>query len=324
MKRIHLAASMFTVMLLLKPLAPAAGNPASAAGSAAIPDLAPAAGSAAIPDPAPAAGSAALPNLAPAAGSLAIPDNAPRSAHATYLGFDRNDYPGDENLPVLRQTFAYTGYWLSNPPASKVNTWSGKRETVLRAGFGFLRLFNGRAYAQLKSSSNPGAADGASAARAAHAEGFHKGSVIFLDQEEGGRMLTEQKQYVLAWAAAVRQAGYRPGVYCSGIEIPERAGGSISTARDLHDSAPDLTFWVANDSCPPSPGCAFPHTSPPPESSGADFAYVWQFAQSPIRPQFAAACTHRYNPDGNCYSPGPKLHLDVNSSRSPDPSHGRN
>jgi len=245
-----------------------------------------------------------------------------------YLGFDRNDYPGDENLPALRKTFAFTGYWLNNPPGANANSWRGKREMVQRAGFGFLLLFNGRAYAQLKSAPNPGAADGVAAAIAAKAEGFRKGSVIFLDQEEGGRMLNEQKQYVFAWADAVMQAGYRPGIYCSGIEIPEEAGGFISTARDLHDSpgGRELVFWVANDACPPSPGCALPGV-PPPERSGAPFAEVWQFAQSPLRRQIAAACAQSYNPDGNCYPPGngvePKLHLDVNSARTADPSHAR-
>ena len=43
----------------------------------------------------------------------------------TYLGFDRNDYPGDANLKSLRQTFSYTGYWLNNPPGEKTNTWAG-------------------------------------------------------------------------------------------------------------------------------------------------------------------------------------------------------
>jgi hypothetical protein len=38
--------------------------------------------------------------------------------NSTYLGFDRNDYPGDANLHVLRQTFSFTGYWLNNPPWS--------------------------------------------------------------------------------------------------------------------------------------------------------------------------------------------------------------
>jgi hypothetical protein len=37
----------------------------------------------------------------------------------SYLGFDRNTYPGDANLKALHQTFAYTGYWLNNPPGEK-------------------------------------------------------------------------------------------------------------------------------------------------------------------------------------------------------------
>jgi hypothetical protein len=260
---------------------------------------------------------------------------------AVYLGFDRNDYPGDENLPALRRTFSFTSYWLNNPPGERANSWHGKREIIERAGFGFLLLYNGRAYAELKGAANPGASDGAAAARAAKSEGFHRDSVIFLDQEEGGRMLDEQKQYVFAWAGAVERAGYRPGVYCSGIEVAELAGGAISTARDLHDSMYDpahdlahdvaqgheLVFWVANDACPPSPGCAFPKQPPPPESSGVQFAEVWQFAQSPRRGQFAAACSQSYNADGNCYPPGVgaklKMRLDVNSSRFADPSHGR-
>jgi hypothetical protein len=248
---------------------------------------------------------------------------------ATYLGFDRNDYPGDENLQALRKTFAFTGYWLSTPPGENENTWHGKREVVQRAGFGFLLLFNGRAYADLKSGPNPGAADGAAAVRAAKSEGFRNGSVIFLDQEEGGRMLDEQKQYVFAWADAVKQGGFRPGIYCSGIEVAEQEGGAITTARDLHDSAQgrELVFWVANDAVPPSPGCAFPKPPPPPEASGAPFAGVWQFAQSPVRKQFAAAGAQSYDADGNCYPPGAsaelKLHLDVNSARTADPSHTR-
>ena len=72
------------------------------------------------------------------------------AAHAGYLGFDRNDYPGDSNLKILRQTFAYSGYWLNNPPGAKTNSWTGKRKTLQAAGFGFLVLFNGRTYAEIK------------------------------------------------------------------------------------------------------------------------------------------------------------------------------
>src|SRR5579872_1829710 len=75
-------------------------------------------------------------------------------AGETYLGFDRNTYPGDANLKALHQTFSYTGYWLNNPPGEKTNTWTGHRAAVESAGFGFLVLFNGRLYAELKSSGN--------------------------------------------------------------------------------------------------------------------------------------------------------------------------
>jgi hypothetical protein len=248
---------------------------------------------------------------------------------AAYLGFDRNDYPGDGNLAALHKIFAFTGYWLNNPPGESTNSWHGKRATIERAGFGFLLLFNGRAYAELKSMANPGASDGTAAAQAAEAEGFRRGSVIFLDQEEGGRMFDVQKQYVFAWADAVKQAGFSPGIYCSGIEVTEPDGSLVSTARDLHDftEGRELVFWVANDACPPSPGCAFPKVPPPPETSGAPFAEVWQFAQSPLRSQITAACVASYNADHNCYAPGTrsgqKLHLDVNVAPTPDPSRAR-
>ena len=76
------------------------------------------------------------------------------SAQQAYLGFDRNDYPGDATLKTLRQTFSYTGYWLNNPPGATSNSWAGHRAAVESAGFGFLVLFNGRLYAQLKTVAN--------------------------------------------------------------------------------------------------------------------------------------------------------------------------
>jgi len=31
------------------------------------------------------------------------------NVQTSFLGFDRNDYPGDENLALLHQRFAFTG-----------------------------------------------------------------------------------------------------------------------------------------------------------------------------------------------------------------------
>jgi hypothetical protein len=84
-------------------------------------------------------------------------------APAAYLGFDRNDYPGDDNMKLLRRTFSFTGYWLNNPPGATSNTWTGKRHTVEAMGFGFLVVFNGRTYKEIMASGDAtklGEADG--------------------------------------------------------------------------------------------------------------------------------------------------------------------
>lgn len=260
-----------------------------------------------------------------------------------YLGFDRNRYPGDAALPALRKDFSYASYWLNPPPGEAANTWSGKRAILERNGFGFLILFNGRldkdllaAQQQGQSPAALGAADGNAAASAATREGFPKHVVIFLDQEEGGRLLPEQDLYLFAWIDAVRAAGFRPGVYCSGIATPN----SISTAEDIAGQAaargnvqgsspkdksaerPALALWVANDQCPPAPGCSL---TPPPVSAAstpatAPFTRVWQYAQSPRRPQFSAACPANPSADNNCYAPHTKIFLDLDTATTPNPS----
>jgi hypothetical protein len=247
-------------------------------------------------------------------------------AQTTYLGFDRNDYPGDANLKKLHQTFAYTGYWLNNPPEASSNTWRGHRAAAEKAGFGFLVLFNGRLYAQLKSEPNAarlGRLDAKAATESARRESFPANTVIFLDQEQGGRMLPEQKAYIYAWVDGVTAAGFRAGIYCSGI--PNNDDGNVVTAEDIQRSAGsrEIVYWAINDACPPSPGCSTMPTPPNPADSGVKFAEIWQFAQSPRRKDVAAHCTN-YARDGNCYAPGlPQVYVDLNAAISADPSHGR-
>jgi len=261
-----------------------------------------------------------------------------------YVGFDRNDYPGDSSLPALRKNFRYTSYWLNNPPGEKQNSWTGKRSLLKQQGFGFLVLFNARLDAELKGKAAAalGAMDGKSAVTEAATEGFRSNIVIFLDQEEGGRLLPEQIAYILAWVDAVRGGGDRAGVYCSGIKVPDR-GSTISTAQDMvaqekartrvaghaagaGGSLLKLYLWVANDQCPPSPGCTQTDRSPSDgfSASGPDRAIVWQYAQSPRRKQFSAGCPKNNDSDGNCYAPGlphsASTFLDLNVANSPDPS----
>lgn len=254
-------------------------------------------------------------------------------SHRTYLGMDRNDYPGNAEMKTLRKTFAFTGYWLNGPPGESRNTWHGNRRVLEAMDYGFLLLFNGREYAQLKASGDAarvGASDAARAARAAREDGFPKGVIIFLDQEQGGRMLPEQRAYIHAWVDGVVRAGYRAGIYCSGIPFRESDNVSVVTANDIRDHAGgrQVTFFVSNDQCGPSPGCVFPKPPPVPAASGVSFAEAWQYAQSPRRPGVTSACRQTYAPDGNCYPPGVSppssgISIDVDTAGSADPSHGR-
>jgi hypothetical protein len=257
---------------------------------------------------------------------------AAQNPESAYLGFDRNEYPGDAYLPALKQSFSFAGYWLNAAPGTKSNGWVGKRAMLRDNGFGFLVLFNGRISAELKRAADPAAlaaADARNAIEIAKREGFSPGTVIFLDQEEGGRLLLEQQKYLLAWVDEIISAGFRAGVYCSGIPVKESHGQSITTANDIHDHAGGrkIVYFVYNDVCPPSPGCASSKLPPPASASGIEFADAWQFAQSPRRKDFSRACPANYNRDGNCYAPlgngEGKIYLDLDSATSPDPSNGR-
>jgi Domain of unknown function (DUF1906) len=251
------------------------------------------------------------------------------SAPGSYLGFDRNNFPGAAALPALRKTFSFTGYWLNTPPSARSNTWTGKRRILRQYGFGFQVLFNGRRYGELQDGDpqSLGKSDARTAVAAVRREGFPYGTIIFIDQEEGGRLLAAQKAYIFAWAAAVNASGYRAGIYCSAMPATEQSGAQVVTAKDLYDNGGryQLTFWVYNTASPPSPGCTFPHTHVPPSASGIPFASVWQFGQSPRPKDFAGQ--RGYAPDGQCYAPGlprsQRIYIDVDSADSPDPSNGR-
>jgi hypothetical protein len=187
-------------------------------------------------------------------------------------------------------------------------------------------LFNGKTYAQLKGkeAEELGAADGEAAVAAARHEGFPAQTIIFLDQEEGGRLLDAQKAYLFAWIDAVNAGGYQTGVYCSGIAAREDSGETVVTADDIRKNAGDrkISYFVANDRCPPSPGCEFTKI-PALKDSGTDFAAIWQFVQSPRREEFTATCAQTYNADGNCYAPAMHVHIDAEVAAESDPSHGR-
>src|SRR5579875_2379062 len=251
-----------------------------------------------------------------------------------WRGFDRNDYPGDEAMAGLRKTFAFTGYWLTNPPGENANSWVGKRAVLREQGWGFLVLANGRLDAEILKAQKAGRAaaalgkqDAAVAVANAGREGFPPNTIVFLDQEEGGRMLAEQAAYLLGWTEAVAASGFRPGVYASGQQVEDGPGAKIDTIEDVRARVKaghlhEVAIFDALDRCPPAPGCTM---QPKPLSATPDPGIIaWQYAQSPRRPEVTKSCGSTYAADGNCYPPGvPGIYLDMDVAGSPDPSGGR-
>ena len=258
---------------------------------------------------------------------------APRSG-APFVGFDRNDYPGDDTMSSMHSVFSFTGYWLTNPPGESANTWTGKRELLGSQGWGFLVLANGRLDAEIlkakKQATTPaalGKSDAANAIAAAKREGFPAQTIVFLDQEEGGRLLEEQAAYLLAWTEAVAASNYRAGVYASGQRVQDDPGVWIDTIEDIRARVKkgglhEVAIFNALDQCPPSPGCTI-HSKPLSVAPDLNLT-AWQYSQSPRRPEITQSCVATYAADGNCYAPGfPQVFLDMDAADSADPSHGR-
>ena len=260
--------------------------------------------------------------------------SSPISASAQSVGFDRNDYPGDDTMAAMRKDFAFTGYWLTTPPGDDTNTWTGKRELLKQQGWGFLVLANGKLEAEIlktkKAGTSPtdlGRKDAAGAVAAAKSEQFPAHTIIFLDQEEGGRLTDVQAAYLLAWTEAVATSDFRPGVYASGQRVQDDPGVWIDTVQDIRERIKkgglhEVAIFDAQDECPPAPGCTL--QAKPLSEAGEPDLVAWQYSQSPRRPSITKSCAKTYAADGNCYAPGfSKVFLDMNVANSPDPSHGR-
>jgi hypothetical protein len=270
--------------------------------------------------------------MKPELGTMADPPIG--TVNGVFRGFDRNTYPGDAAMATLHNSFAFTGYWLTNPPGAHSNGWQGKRALLKQQGWGFLVLANGRLDAEIlraqKRGTSPAAlarADAAIAVAAARREGFPPHTILFLDQEEGGRLLDEQLAYLLSWTEAVAAGEFLPGVYASGQPVPDGPGHTITTidnirqqvaAKHLHS----IAMFDAQDACPPAPGCTL--SAKPLAASGEPDLTAWQYSQTPRRRAITQSCSATYAADGNCYAPGSvTLFLDMDAAASADPSHGR-
>jgi hypothetical protein len=259
----------------------------------------------------------------PGAGpGTAAPAAAPVAARG-FPGFDTALYPGDDAMRTWRTASPYrwVGYYLP-APCHRDASWSGKRATLEAMGWGTAVIYVGqqawegvpdREPADSAAASRPiicsrtlltdstGRRDADDAIARASADGFPRGSVIFLDIEPVSTVSDALRSYYRAWTRRVAQDGrYRPGLYAhrrnSADILGDMRGVLVDAGAQVASSPFDIPLWLA------APSSEFSLVQAPGES-GAGAVSIWQG-----RLTFDEAWA------------GVKLRIDANVADSPSPS----
>ena len=218
------------------------------------------------------------------AGCASVP-RAP--AVETHPGFDTSFYPGEEALRVWRQASPYEwiGYYLP-APCHRDSSWVGTRQTIERLGWGTAVLYVGQQLFEGDTTANvpgrpilcsrtlltpeQGRTDALDAIRKAQAEGFPRGTTVFLDVERMSAVPPEMDAYYRAWVETVlADAYYEPGTYAHRTNAASLFATALAAFRRAGRTATPA-FWVAG-------GSGF-SLEQPPRASGHAFAAVWQGA----------------------------------------------
>jgi hypothetical protein len=241
------------------------------------------------------------------------------SASERHMGFDTNVYPGDKAMAAWKASgkYEWVGYYLP-APCHKDASWSGKRERLVQMGWGMAVIYVGqqtwgrtphpsskagqRAARSGEMSCNAdlvsgdrGTRDGEDAATKAAAEGFPRGTVVFLDVERMETMPQAMRDYYRAWAARVLADGrYRPGVYVHAHNA-ETVHDDLKAVFASAGNTEEPTIWVAS-------GHNFSRDKAPTDV-GQAFADVWQGMLDIVES-----------------NNGVKLPIDVNVAAVPSPS----
>jgi hypothetical protein len=141
-----------------------------------------------------------------------------------------------------------------------------------------------------------GQAEGDDAIARAAAEGFPRGTVVFLDIEHMNTIPSAMRDYYKAWTARVLADGrYRPGFYAHTANAAV-IYGEVKAVYDSLGANGQPPFWVAGNTTEFSRGKA-------PTDVGHAFAAVWQ-----------GVLDHVEKRNGH------KLPIDVNVAATPSPS----
>lgn len=218
-----------------------------------------------------------------------------RSAPGSHPGFDVRRYPGDSAMRRWRRPgspFEWVGYYLEAPCRTD-HSWVGTRARLARQGWGTAVLYVGqqawlhvgphdvtRARATTGAARAGGACspalltaargtlDADEAIRGARADGFQRGTVLFLDVERMDSVPRAMRDYAGAWFRRVLADGeYRPGVYVHALNA-DVVHDDLRTAFAAAGVEETPRVWVAAPR-----GFAFGQR---PDASGFPFAAVWQ------------------------------------------------
>jgi hypothetical protein len=270
-----------------------------------------------------------------------------RERQGRHAGFDTYKYPGDEVMRAWWHAdvpYEWVGYYLP-APCHKDSSWSGKRETLERIGWGMAVIYVGqqawdqagtpapkpapdrlrvattkapvkpvsRTTATKRAAAKPaapkapptcsqallsaerGRLEADDAIRKTEAEGFARGTVIFLDIEYMTQTPRPMRDYYVAWTRRVLEDGrYRPGYYAHKRNA-DVVYDDVKPEFEARGVAEEPRFWIAG-------GRAFSPDREPHEV-GRHFAKVWQGVLD---------VTQSWN--------GHTLPIDVNVAHVPSPS----
>jgi hypothetical protein len=272
--------------------------------------------------------------LALAAGCAGGRTTAPAPVTQSFPGFDTGIYPGDSAMSAWRRPhspYHWVGYYLP-APCRRDTSWAGKRQTLSTMGWGLAVLYVGqqtwegvpeRAPAPPDTARAGGdtlraqapqriicsrtlltAAQGRSEAddaiTRAEAEGFARGTHVFLDIERMTTIPQSMRDYYRAWVTRVLGDGrYRPAIYAH----QRNAAEIYADVRAIFDSAgvrDEPSFWIS------SPTAGEFALSSLPRNVGFAFARVWQGAID-VRQSWNDV----------------RLRIDANVADSPSPSAAR-
>jgi hypothetical protein len=211
----------------------------------------------------------------------------PRVNGAAFPGFDKRDFPGLSQMGIwwARSPYEWVGYYLPAPCYSGA-AWTGNRQALVDQGWGLAVLYVGlqaptfgvasasrAAGAPVTRcstnslSAEQGRVDADDAVGLVTADGFPKGTTIFLNIERTDPLPAELDSYIRAWVKRVLEQKFTPGIYAHRLNADALFNSVAAVYRAAGDTR-QPPFWVSNSQ-------GFDLAKSPAES-GYPFATMWQ------------------------------------------------